>query len=146
MYTSIVIFYIFSRIDIQTNGEYTNEESEKSSSLDSSLPIGKRPVSMYEPREGLYVNKMQQIPECRTTTSMYQMAEGAKPLHADNSISRLPRSDEVKYRTESITRRIQELWSVMQEMTVKDAFVPCSERIRVAVADLVTIFPEVWLT
>lgn len=110
----------------------------------------KRPVSMYEQREGPYMTKMQQIPECRTTTSMYQMVDPkfvpnlALPSNGDGSNMSLPRSDEVKYRTEIVTRRIQELWNVMQQdMTAKDAFVPSAERIRMAVADLTAIFPVV---
>lgn len=92
---------------------------------------------MFEPREGPYTNKIQQIPESRTTTSMYQMA-GGKRLDPT-----LPLSEEVKHRTDVVTRRIQELWTAMQDMNVKDAFVPCSERIRVAVAELTAIFPAV---
>lgn len=91
---------------------------------------------MFEPREGPYT-KVQQIPESRTTNSMYQMA-AQKRLDPT-----LPLSEEVKHRTDLVTRRIQELWSAMQDVTLKDAFVPCSERIRVAVAELVAIFPTV---
>lgn len=100
---------------------------------------------MYEPREG-YLNKSQQIPESRTTNSMYQMADGMRlnvTSNIDASTSLFPRSDEVKHRTEMVTRRIQELWSVMQDMTAKESFVPCAERIRTAVSDLITIFPTV---
>lgn len=93
---------------------------------------------MFEPREGPYT-KVQQIPESRTTNSMYQMAV-QKRLDPT-----LPLSEEVKHRTDLVTRRIQELWSAMQDVTLKDAFVPCSERIRVAVAELVAIFPTVIL-
>lgn len=105
---------------------------------------------MYEQREGPHMGKMQQIPESRTTTSMYQMVDAAKyahgsnaPSNGDGSATSLPRTDEVKYRTEIVTRRIQELWSVMQDKTAKEAFVPCAERIRVAVAELTAIFPVV---
>ncbi len=91
---------------------------------------------MFEPREGPYT-KVQQIPESRTTNSMYQMA-AQKRLDPT-----LPLSEEVKHRTDLVTRRIQELWSAMQDATLKEAFVPCSERIRVAVAELVAIFPTV---
>lgn len=138
-------------IDIQTNGEQIVEDLEPEPVMDGTQSsYAKRPVSMYEQREGPYMTKMQQIPECRTTTSMYQMIDpkygphSVPPSNGDGSNMSLPRSDEVKYRTEIVTRRIQELWNVMQQdMTAKDAFVPCAERIRMAVADLTAIFPVV---
>lgn len=42
-----------------------------------------------------------------------------------------------------MTRRIQELWMAMQDSKQREAFVPCAERIRVAVAELTAIFPQV---
>lgn len=128
-----IVIKIFSirRIDIQTNGTDETENEPVSDGRSN-----KRPVSMFEPREGPYM-KVQQIPESRTTNSMYQMAI-QKRLDPT-----LPLSEEVKHRTDVVTRRIQELWSAMQDATLKDAFVPCSERIRVAVAELAAIFPNV---
>ena len=67
---------------------------------------------------------------------MYQMA-------GNNNITTLPLSEEVTRRTDHVTRRIQELWLAMQDLSKKDSFVPCAERIRVAVAELTTIFPQV---
>lgn len=55
----------------------------------------------------------------------------------------LPPSEEVTRRTEQVTRRIQELWMAMQDPKQREAFVPCAERIRVAVAELTAIFPQV---
>lgn len=137
-YQCLKNFHIFAercifirRIDIQTNGTDETENEPVSDGRSS-----KRPVSMFEPREGPYM-KVQQIPESRTTNSMYQMAV-QKRLDPT-----LPLSEEVKHRTDLVTRRIQELWSAMQDVTLKDAFVPCSERIRVAVAELAAIFPTV---
>lgn len=103
------------------------------------------------------MNKMQQIPESRTTTSMYQMIDGGNKYGnagtatsstsslngGDGSNTSLPRSDEVKLRTEIVTRCIQELWNVMQDMSAKEVFVPCAERVRAAVANLTAIFPVV---
>lgn len=57
----------------------------------------------------------------------------------------LPPSEEVTRRTEQVTRRIQELWIAMQNPSQREAFVPCAERIRVAVAELTAIFPQVRL-
>lgn len=61
-----------------------------------------------------------------------------------NGNGSLPHSEDVKHRTEIVTRRIQELWSMMQEMTSNDVFVPGAERIRVAVTELTSLFPTVW--
>lgn len=142
------MFYIliyFSRIDLPANGnngigvdDDENDETTENEPV-SDGRFAKRPVSMFEPREGPYTNKIQQIPESRTTTSMYQMAAAGKRLDPT-----LPLSEEVKHRTDVVTRRIQELWTAMQDLTVKDAFVPCAERIRVAVAELAAIFPTVF--
>lgn len=55
----------------------------------------------------------------------------------------LPRIDDVKMRTDIVTRCIQDLWNVMQDKSAKEVFIPCAERIRAAVADLTAIFPEV---
>jgi len=55
----------------------------------------------------------------------------------------LPSSEEVTKRTEQVTKRIQELWMAMQDPSQREAFVPCAERIRVAVAELTAIFPQV---
>lgn len=61
----------------------------------------------------------------------------------DYGIPTLPPSEEVTRRTEQVTRRIQELWMAMQDPHQREAFVPCAERIRVAVAELTAIFPQV---
>lgn len=113
----------------------------------------KRPVSMYETREGPHAAKLQQNHDNRTANSMYQMIDGQiQQSDGERTIdyasvstngSTLPHSDEVKHRTEIVTRRIQELWSVMQEMTANDVFVPGAERIRIAVSELTAIFPTV---
>lgn len=67
--------------------------------------------------------------ECRTTTSMYQMA-------ADK-----PFSEELKYRTDLVTRRVKELVAIMQDLpTNKDELVPCGERVRTTVMELISIF------
>ncbi|XP_066997754.2 ARF GTPase-activating protein GIT2 isoform X3 [Anabrus simplex] len=54
----------------------------------------------------------------------------------------MPLSEEVVRRTDQVTKRIQELWTSMQDPEKRDAFVPCAERIRVAVAELTAIFPQ----
>lgn len=74
---------------------------------------------------------------------MYQMAADQAQASTAVSIKQpLPASEEVKHRTDVVTRRIQELWSVVQDQ-VRDAFIPCAERIRVAIEELAAIFPAV---
>lgn len=99
---------------------------------------------MYETREGLHTSKPQPVDNNRTASSMYQMIDAqTAPNATTNGHSTLPRSEDVKHQTEIVTRRIQELWQVMQEHSSKDAFVPGAERIRVAVIELTSLFPTV---
>lgn len=109
---------------------------------------------MYEAREGPNIPKPQQNHDNRTANSMYQMIDGQiqQPTEENGKTdymppttngTTLPHSEDVKLRTEIVTRRIQELWSLMQEMTSNDAFIPGAERIRIAVAELTAIFPVV---
>lgn len=75
------------------------------------------------------------------TQSLYSM--GSSSGSSSNSNQALPLVEEVTKRTELVTRRIQELWVAMQDLSKKDSFVPCSERIRVGIAELIAIFPQV---
>ncbi|XP_034252632.1 ARF GTPase-activating protein GIT2 [Thrips palmi] len=89
-----------------------------------------RPSSMYEPREGL-----RSSPWGNAKNQVFQ-----------NSMVPMPLPEEVMRRTDQVTKRIQELWVSMQEQSSpvlnRDTFVPCAERIRVAVAELTAIFPK----
>lgn len=134
---------------VGTNVDTSTETNESN----LTTAYNKRPVSMYETREGPHAIKLQQNHDNRTANSMYQMIDGqSQQIDGEHNIdyttvstngSTLPHSDEVKHRTEIVTRRIQELWSVMQEMTANDVFVPGAERIRIAVSELTAIFPTV---
>lgn len=130
--TVLLLTLINRRIDI--NGT-ENETEPVSDGQSSSQSLSKRPVSMYEQRLGLYGNR---APEFRATTSMYQMA-------ADKSSVELmqPFSEEVKHRTDLVTKRLKEICQALQDVTDKGAFVPCAERLRIAVAELIAIFPMV---
>lgn len=142
-------FPIFRRIDdVQTNGdgnENTHIDADGKLSNDGGLSAAynKRPVSMFE-----HTSKTAPAPENRTANSMYQIIDGlvlpnSAATNGSNSVTTLPRTEVVKYLTDSVTRRIQELWTAMQEMTSNDAYIPCAERIRVAVVDLTAMFPPV---
>lgn len=71
-----------------------------------------RPASMYEPRDAIRVQSVMPLPE------------------------------EVIRRTNQVTKRIQELWSAVRPPESNFVYVPCAERIRVAVAELTAIFPQ----
>lgn len=95
----------------------------------------KRPVSMYEAR---------QVPKDETrppvTQSLYSMA-----TNNGNSTAAsvpMPTVEEVTRRTELVTRRIQELWLAMQDLSKRESFALCAERIRESVNDLLAIFPS----
>lgn len=155
-----LFFYLQRHIDdAHTNGNGDiksaecvggNVDQTQANESSQSAAYNKRPVSMYETREGPHAAKSQQAHDNRSANSMYQMNDGNPAQHTDTPStsstngSTLPHSDDVKHRTEVVTRRIQELWSVMQEMTSNDVFVPGAERIRIAVSELTAIFPVVW--
>ncbi|XP_072744882.1 ARF GTPase-activating protein GIT1-like [Anoplolepis gracilipes] len=108
----------------------------------STIRGNQRPASMYETREGL------RKPVSWSTT-IYQTKRDTEVLSRNNTQSlweygapSLPPNEEVTRRTEQVTRRIQELWMAMQDPSQREAFVPCAERIRVAVAELTAIFPQ----
>lgn len=76
------------------------------------------------------------------TQSLYSVGSSSSSANSSSSNQSLPLVEEVTKRTEVVTRRIQELWLAMQDLNKKDSFVPCSERIRVGVAELIAIFPH----
>ncbi|XP_068559433.1 ARF GTPase-activating protein GIT2a isoform X2 [Cebidichthys violaceus] len=55
----------------------------------------------------------------------------------------LPSTEDVIRKTEQITKNIQELLRAAQE-NKHDSFIPCSERIHVAVIEMAALFPKVW--
>lgn len=95
----------------------------------------KRPASMYEARQ---VPREKSRPPI--TQSLYSV--GSSSSGSSNSNQSLPLVEEVTKKTEVVTRRIQELWLAMQDLSKKDSFVPCSDRIRVGVVELIAIFPH----
>lgn len=61
------------------------------------------------------------------------------------TLDKLPSNEEVTRQTELVTKRIQELWTAMQDPTHRDPFVPCADKIRTVVSELIAIFPQVSL-
>uniref|UniRef100_A0A4W5LRM0 G protein-coupled receptor kinase interacting ArfGAP 2b n=1 Tax=Hucho hucho TaxID=62062 RepID=A0A4W5LRM0_9TELE len=65
--------------------------------------------------------------------------QGEDEIEADST---LPITEDVICKTEQITKNIQELLRAAQE-NKHESFVPCSERIHVAVREMATLFPKV---
>lgn len=57
----------------------------------------------------------------------------------------MPAPDDVKDKTDTVTKRIQELWAAMVDNR-RELFLPCAVRIRSAVGDLTAIFPQAVMT
>ena len=100
--------------------------SSSSSATNSQQSTIKRPASMYERR--LQSNITKNNADARNTTSMYQMA-------ADKSFT-----EEVNQKTDIVTHRLKELIHSMQDPNNRENLVPCAERIRAAVLELINVF------
>jgi G protein-coupled receptor kinase interactor 2 len=59
----------------------------------------------------------------------------------DATSALMPAPEDVKDRTDTVTKRIQELWAAMVDNR-RELFLPCAVRIRAAVGDLTAIFPQ----
>lgn len=140
------------RIDSHLNGSTPSTggavEEEVEPVSDGRQQYGKRPVSMYEARQ---LPRDENRPPI--TQSLYSMTPAAAAAASSGnsgsagselnigSSTNLPHFEDVKKRTDLVARRIKELFAAMQDLSTTDSFVPCAERIRVAVAELVAIFP-----
>ncbi|XP_058838566.1 ARF GTPase-activating protein Git [Topomyia yanbarensis] len=149
---------VLLRIDSHPNGSTAAAEVEELEPVSDGRQYFKRPVSMYEARQLPRDENRPPITQSLYsmaplgTTSAVNAAGGASTnnsagsdLNATTTRSgsqpQLPHFDEVKKRTDLVARRIKELFASLQDLTKTDAFVPCAERIRVAVAELMAIFP-----
>ncbi|XP_060764510.1 ARF GTPase-activating protein GIT2b isoform X2 [Neoarius graeffei] len=73
-----------------------------------------------------------------------RLGEGAIPESGDfecETDSVLPSTEDVISKTEQITKNIQELLRAAQE-NKQESFIPCSERIHLAVTEMATLFPK----
>ncbi|KFP75708.1 ARF GTPase-activating protein GIT2, partial [Acanthisitta chloris] len=74
--------------------------------------------------------------------SVIWQGEGSIPEDADSAhSSSLPSTEDVIRKTEQITKNIQELLRAAQE-NKHDSYIPCSERIHVAVTEMAALFPK----
>lgn len=116
-----------------SRGIEASAEGEAEPVSDSKGQKSTRPTSMYETREGLRYWSGKNEENRNGTQSLYQ-----RQLYTQDT----PRYEDVIRRTEQVAKRIKELWTAMLEGDLR-TFVPCAERIRVAVAELIAIFPQV---
>lgn len=133
--------------EIVVNG---HTETEGHAELDPSLDMktiairgSQRPASMYETREGLRKPSTwsTNINQTKRESDSLMRPCTTQSLWEYSGKSRPPR-EEVTRRTGQVTKRIQELWMAMQDPSRRETFVPCAERIRVAVTELTAIFPQ----
>ncbi|XP_052872850.1 ARF GTPase-activating protein Git [Anopheles cruzii] len=140
------------RIDTYLNGSGASDpvQPETSGGTDPGQPppnttvataaagYTKRPVSMYEARQAPRDESRPPI-----TQSLYSMAPvPGSPAECGMATGKpLPSFDEVQRRTDLVVRRIKELFAAMKDRTQREAFVPCAERIQLAVVDLMSLFP-----
>uniref|UniRef100_A0A182RJF3 Arf-GAP domain-containing protein n=1 Tax=Anopheles funestus TaxID=62324 RepID=A0A182RJF3_ANOFN len=136
------------RIDSHLNGSGASESSperdpttqEARQAAAAAAAYAKRPVSMYETRQTPRDESRPPI-----TQSLYSMAPAASgsmdTTPPSNGGSPLPSFEEVKRRTDVVARRIKDLFAAMKDLSQREAFVPSAERIRLAVIDLMALFP-----
>ncbi|KAH8252636.1 hypothetical protein KR032_000967 [Drosophila birchii] len=110
------------------SGAAGNADSGSSNGSSNQSTI-KRPASMYERR--LAPNVAKGATDVRNTTSMYQMAGDGKPF-----------GEEVKVRSDLVTRCLKELIRAMQPVAEdqKQSIAPHGELIHSAVTDLIALY------
>ncbi|XP_054248452.1 ARF GTPase-activating protein GIT2 isoform X4 [Indicator indicator] len=106
---------------------------EKQSSMsESDYDNPTTPLEMEEPGSGRKARQR----------SVIWPGEGSIPEDSDTApSSSLPSTEDVIRKTEQITKNIQELLRAAQE-NKHDSYIPCSERIHVAVTEMAALFPK----
>ncbi|XP_034047913.1 ARF GTPase-activating protein GIT2b isoform X6 [Thalassophryne amazonica] len=79
--------------------------------------------------------------ELKETGSPLPTSESVEPEEEGEEDPSLPCTEDVICKTEQITKNIQELLRAAQE-TNHESFLPCSEKICVAVTEMATLFPK----
>uniref|UniRef100_A0A8C6LIR2 G protein-coupled receptor kinase interacting ArfGAP 2b n=1 Tax=Nothobranchius furzeri TaxID=105023 RepID=A0A8C6LIR2_NOTFU len=74
-------------------------------------------------------------------SSPLKAAEGVEPEEEGEEDATLPSTEDVICKTEQITKNIQELLRAAQE-TKHESFLPCSEKICLAVTEMAALFPK----
>ncbi|XP_035494616.2 ARF GTPase-activating protein GIT2a isoform X12 [Scophthalmus maximus] len=119
-----------------------DESAQKASKLDKQSSM---PESDYE--NTFYDSELEDSGLCRRgrLRSSGWLGEGNSIPELDNleteSDPTLPSTEDVIRKTEQITKNIQELLRAAQD-NKHDSFMPCSERIHVAVTEMAALFPK----
>ncbi|XP_051515200.1 ARF GTPase-activating protein GIT2a isoform X2 [Myxocyprinus asiaticus] len=82
---------------------------------------------------------------CRLRSSGWMGEGGSIPELNDHDCEpdpSLPSTEDVIRKTEQITKNIQELLRAAQENKHESSFIPCAERIHVAVSEMAALFPK----
>ncbi|XP_025892542.1 ARF GTPase-activating protein GIT2 isoform X5 [Nothoprocta perdicaria] len=100
------------------------------------------PESDYDnPTTSLELDETGSVRKGRQRSVIWQ-GEGSIPEDTDTApSSSLPSTEDVIRKTEQITKNIQELLRAAQE-NKHDSYIPCSERIHVAVTEMAALFPK----
>ncbi|XP_044131302.1 ARF GTPase-activating protein GIT2 isoform X6 [Bufo gargarizans] len=114
-------------------------------------PHGSKVEKQTSVQESDYDNTLHDA-ELEETSSSRKGRQRSLPWHGEGSIpeiddpdvnisSTLPSTEDVIRKTEQITKNIQELLRAAQE-NKHDSYLPCSERIHVAVTEMAALFPK----
>ncbi|XP_077163742.1 ARF GTPase-activating protein GIT2 isoform X3 [Paroedura picta] len=116
-----------------------DESTQRASKLEkqSSVPEGDYDNTV----PGLDLDETGSSRKARQRSALWQ-GEGPLPTSKDPDASgSLPSTEDVIRKTEQITKNIQELLRAAQE-NKHDSYIPCSERIHVAVTDMADLFSK----
>ncbi|KAM9118581.1 ARF GTPase-activating protein GIT2 isoform 1-T1 [Pangshura tecta] len=118
-----------------------DESTRRASKLEKQNSM---PESDYDnPSPSLELDEMGSGRKGRQRSIIWQ-EEGPIPENSDTDAtpsSTLPSTEDVIRKTEQITKNIQELLRAAQE-NKHDSYIPCSERIHVAVTEMAALFPK----
>ncbi|XP_025892538.1 ARF GTPase-activating protein GIT2 isoform X1 [Nothoprocta perdicaria] len=116
-----------------------DESTRRASKLEKQNSM---PESDYDnPTTSLELDETGSVRKGRQRSVIWQ-GEGSIPEDTDTApSSSLPSTEDVIRKTEQITKNIQELLRAAQE-NKHDSYIPCSERIHVAVTEMAALFPK----
>ncbi|CAJ0928984.1 unnamed protein product, partial [Ranitomeya imitator] len=131
-------------------GEVTYPE-ESMKRLQPFPPHGSKVEKQTSVPESDYDNTLHDA-ELEETSSSRKGRQRSMPWHGEGSIPEmddpdvdastiLPSTEDVIRKTEQITKNIQELLRAAQE-NKHDSYIPCSERIHIAVTEMAALFPK----
>uniref|UniRef100_A0A8C8S3C0 GIT ArfGAP 2 n=1 Tax=Pelusios castaneus TaxID=367368 RepID=A0A8C8S3C0_9SAUR len=139
---------VASEVKIQQLMKVNINLSDELRSMQKKVSKSEKPNSMPEsdydnPAPSLELDETGSGRKGRQRSIIWQ-GEGSIPENSDPDAapsSTLPSTEDVIRKTEQITKNIQELLRAAQE-NKHDSYIPCSERIHVAVTEMAALFPK----